>query len=58
MYIDDSPGIESMILLQKKSRKLKSEHGLKISVIDYLQLITTASKNKKIDNNYLRFQER
>ena len=38
MYIDD---------IVAKSRKLKSEHGLRMIVIDYLQLITTASKNKE-----------
>ena len=46
MYIDDSPGIKINDIVAK-SRKLKSEHGLRMIVIDYLQLITTASKNKE-----------
>ena len=46
LYIDDSPGIKINDIIAK-SRKLKSEHGLKMIVIDYLQLITTASKNRE-----------
>lgn len=46
MYIDDSPGIKINDIVAK-SRKLKTEHGLKMIVIDYLQLITSASKNKE-----------
>ena len=41
MYIDDSPGIKINDIV------VKSEHGLRMIVIDYLQLITTASKNKE-----------
>ncbi|WP_296879836.1 replicative DNA helicase [Thomasclavelia sp.] len=46
MYIDDSPGIRINDIVAK-SRKLKSEHGLKLIVIDYLQLITSSSKNRE-----------
>ena len=46
MYIDDSPGIKINDIVAK-SRKLKSEHGLKLIVIDYLQLITSSSKNRE-----------
>lgn len=46
LYIDDSPGIKINDIVAK-SRKLKTEHGLKMIVIDYLQLITSASKNRE-----------
>ena len=46
LYIDDSPGIKINDIVAK-SRKLKSEHGLKMIVIDYLQLITSSSKNRE-----------
>ena len=46
LYIDDSPGIKINDIVAK-SRKLKTEHGLKMIVIDYLQLITSSSKNRE-----------
>lgn len=38
LYIDDSPGI-SVMEMRAKCRRLKSEHGLALVVIDYLQLM-------------------
>lgn len=38
IYIDDTPGI-NIVDLRSKLRRLKSQHGLGMVVIDYLQLI-------------------
>lgn len=46
LFIDDSAGIKINDIVAK-SRKLKQEHGLKLIVIDYLQLITTNSRNRE-----------
>ncbi len=38
LYIDDTPGI-SISEIRTKARRLQLEHGLKLIVVDYLQLI-------------------
>jgi replicative DNA helicase len=38
LFIDDSPG-QSMLRIGANARRLKSRHGLRLVVIDYLQLI-------------------
>ena len=38
VFIDDSPGL-SVLDLRAKSRRLQSEHGLSLIIIDYLQLL-------------------
>jgi replicative DNA helicase len=38
IFIDDSPGL-SVLDLRAKSRRLQSEHGLSLIIIDYLQLL-------------------
>ena len=38
IYIDDTPGI-SVAEMRSKSRRLKSEHGLDLIIVDYLQLM-------------------
>jgi replicative DNA helicase len=38
MYIDDTPGI-SVLEMRTKARRLQVEHGLKLIIVDYLQLI-------------------
>jgi len=38
LYIDDTPGI-SVMEMRTKARRLMAEHGLKLIVVDYLQLI-------------------
>ncbi len=53
IFIDDTPGIK-IGELKSKARKLKVEKGLDFIVIDYLQLITTASK---IDNRQQEVSE-
>lgn len=44
-FIDDSNGLKVSDMLAK-CRKLKSEHGLSIVFIDYIQLIESASKGE------------
>ena len=39
IFIDDTPGI-TMPQLRSKCRKLKLEHGLKLIVVDYIQLMS------------------
>lgn len=38
IYIDDTPGI-SVAEMRSKARRLKSEHGLELIIVDYLQLM-------------------
>lgn len=38
LYIDDTPGI-SVLEMRTKARRLMAEHGLKLIIVDYLQLI-------------------
>lgn len=38
LYIDDTPGI-SVMEMRTKARRLMAEHGLRLIVVDYLQLI-------------------
>ncbi len=45
IFIDDTPGL-SILELRAKSRRLVAQHGVKLIIIDYLQLMTgDASKN-------------
>ncbi|MBO6939150.1 MAG: replicative DNA helicase [Deltaproteobacteria bacterium] len=44
IWIDDTPSI-SMLELRAKARRLQSEHGLGLIVVDYLQLMRSGSKN-------------
>lgn len=48
IYIDDQPAL-SVFDLRAKARRLVSQHGIKLIVIDYLQLMTTGS-SKNIGN--------
>ena len=45
LYIDDSPSL-SIFDLRAKARRLSSQFGIKIIVIDYLQLMTPGGSNK------------
>lgn len=47
IYIDDSPAA-SIMTIRTKARRLQSEHGLSMIVIDYLQLME--AKNTNSDN--------
>jgi replicative DNA helicase len=43
LYIDDSPNM-SLMEIRAKCRRLKQRHGLKLVVIDYLQLMSSGKK--------------
>ncbi len=45
VYIDDSP-LLNLIELKTKARRLQSEHGLGLLVVDYLQLMSSGSDNR------------
>ena len=46
LYIDDSPSL-SIFDLRAKARRLKSQHNIKIIIVDYLQLMTAGGSNGK-----------
>jgi replicative DNA helicase len=45
LFIDDTPSL-SIFDLRAKARRLSSQHGIQLIVVDYLQLMTTGSSNK------------
>jgi replicative DNA helicase len=45
IFIDDTPGI-TMPQLRSKCRKLKLEHGLKLIVVDYIQLMSGSGSGR------------
>ena len=45
LFIDDTPSL-SIFDLRAKSRRLASQHGIKLIVIDYLQLMTAGGTQK------------
>jgi replicative DNA helicase len=45
IFIDDSPSL-SIFDLRAKARRLASQHGIKIIIIDYLQLMTAGTAQK------------
>ncbi|HET8886821.1 MAG TPA: replicative DNA helicase [Salinimicrobium sp.] len=49
LYIDDTPSL-SIFDLRAKARRLASQHGIKLIVIDYLQLMTAGGNNKNGGN--------
>mgnify|MGYP002510810922 CR=1 FL=1 len=46
LYVDDTPSL-SIFELRTKARRLVREHGVKIIIIDYLQLMTAAGAGDK-----------
>lgn len=53
LYIDDTAGL-SIMQLRGKARRLKSEHGLGLIVVDYLQLMTAG---RRVDNREQEISE-
>ena len=53
MYIDDSPNL-TMMEIRAKARRLKQKHGLKLVIIDYIQLMTSG---KKVESRQLEVSE-
>ena len=49
LIIDDTAGI-SVSELRSKCRKYKQEHGLRLVIIDYLQLMTSGTAGRRGDN--------
>ena len=56
LYIDDTPSL-SIFDLRAKARRLSSQHGIKLIVVDYLQLMTagttTKSGNREQEISYI-----
>ena len=50
LYIDDSPSL-SIFDLRAKARRLSSQHGIKLIIVDYLQLMTAGGSNGKGGGN-------
>lgn len=50
MYIDDTPSL-SIFDLRAKARRLASQYGIKIIVVDYLQLMTAGGNGSKGGGN-------
>ncbi len=50
LYIDDTPSL-SIFDLRAKSRRLASQHGIKLIIVDYLQLMTAGGSNGKGNGN-------
>ncbi len=46
LFIDDTPSL-SIFDLRAKSRRLASQHGIKLIIVDYLQLMTAGGSNGK-----------
>jgi replicative DNA helicase len=46
IYIDDTPGI-SLMEMKNKCRRLKSEKGLDMVIVDYLQLMETKAESRQ-----------
>ena len=45
LFIDDTPSL-SIFDLRAKARRLSSQHGIKLIIVDYLQLMTAGTSNK------------
>lgn len=60
LYIDDTPSL-SIFDLRAKARRLASQHGIKLIIIDYLQLMTAGGNSKgeeTVSKRFLLSQER
>jgi len=52
LFIDDTPGI-SISEMRTKARRLQAEHGLKLLIVDYLQLV----KGRNLENRVQEVSE-
>ena len=43
LFIDDTPGL-SILQVRAKARRMRSQHGVKLIVVDYLQLLHSTSR--------------
>lgn len=53
LYLDDSPNM-TLVEIRAKCRRLKQQHGLRLVVIDYLQLMTSG---RRIENRQQEVSE-
>ena len=53
LYIDDTPGM-SILEMRTKARRLQAEHGLRLVIVDYLQL---ARPSRNLDNRVQEVSE-
>jgi replicative DNA helicase len=53
LYVDDSPN-QTMLSIRSKCRRLKQRHGLRLVIIDYLQLM---SSPRRVDNRQQEVSE-
>jgi replicative DNA helicase len=49
IFIDDQAG-NNILKMRSVARRLKSEHGLDLIIVDYLQLMVPSGKNRQQDN--------
>src|SRR5438046_9030531 len=55
IFIDDSPSLE-ILELRAKARRLKAQQGVELVLIDYLQLLRSATRRAK-ENRQLEISE-
>ena len=53
LFIDDSPNI-TMMEIRAKARRLKQRHGLRLIIVDYMQLMSSA---KRVENRQQEVSE-
>lgn len=51
IYIDDTSGL-SILQLRAKARRLWHKHGIKLIIIDYLQLLSSVGSHRKYENKH------
>ena len=56
IYIDDTAGISTMEM-RSKARRLQSEHGVDMIIVDYLQLMQSSVGGKRNDNRVQEVSE-
>lgn len=50
IFIDDTPGL-SIMSLRGKARRLKSQHNIRLIMVDYLQLLEVSQSNNRNSEN-------
>src|ERR1700691_1540413 len=51
LFIDASAGL-SILQLRARARRLSQQHGIKLFVIDYLQLLHSTARRSQANRNY------
>jgi replicative DNA helicase len=55
MFIDDTPGL-TIMELRAKARRMKSQHDIRLIIVDYLQLLRSTTRRAQ-DNRQLEISE-